>query len=279
MTPMSNKRLAIAFGACAAVAGLFGLASWGWQRRLPSEVQTLQAVVERLSRANALGRQPIAFMVGSGSYAARLAEQRGLCKPGQCDLFAQLNPYQHYGNGWDELMRQSYALGDIEAWSTSSGTVVVPRAAFRAYGPRNSYLACTVAHEIAHFRRDHIFKSSVQEHHAFRELGKKQKELASLRLSREQELEADRDAADMLARAGYQGRVCQQELEFLHRSVGDGSATEPESSHPGYEERLKAMKAQYARIETSPPKAQRPTPGSFRYDSADNLLTFSPALR
>lgn len=30
--------------------------------------------------------------------------------------------------------------------------MVIPRAAFRAYGPRVDYLACTVAHEIAHIR-------------------------------------------------------------------------------------------------------------------------------
>lgn len=258
------------------LAGAAGLASWAWQRRLPTEVDTLKRVVERLSRGNDLGTQPIAFMVGSGSYAAYLAEQRGLCKPDQCELFAQLNPYKRYANGWDELMRQGYALGDIQGWSASSGTVVLPRATFRAYGPHEGYLACTVAHEIAHFRRHHVFKSSYQEHQNFKALGEKPKELALMRLSRQQELEADRDAADMMARAGYKGRVCQQELEFGHRSAGDGSATEPESTHPGYEERVKAMRLHYDALEKKPLQAQRSTRGGFRYDATDNLLTFSP---
>ncbi|NDG75236.1 MAG: hypothetical protein EBX49_07875 [Synechococcaceae bacterium WB8_1B_136] len=48
-----------------------------------------------------------------------MAAQRGLCKPEQCDVFAQLNPYQRYSYGWDELIRQGYALGDIQAWSAS----------------------------------------------------------------------------------------------------------------------------------------------------------------
>ena len=146
---------------------------WCWLRVVP--------VVERLSHGNNLGRQPIAFMVGSGSYAAYLAQQRGLCKPDQCELFAQLNPYKHYGNGWDELIRQGYALGDIQGWSTSSGTVLLPRATFRAYGPHNGYLACTVAHEIAHVLRHHVFTSSYQEHHNFRGLADKPKELALMR--------------------------------------------------------------------------------------------------
>jgi UDP-N-acetylglucosamine:LPS N-acetylglucosamine transferase len=57
------------------------------------EVRTLDAVLWRLSQGNDLGKQPLHFMVGSGSYTAQLAAQRGLCKPAQCDMFAQLNPY------------------------------------------------------------------------------------------------------------------------------------------------------------------------------------------
>jgi len=271
-TALRTRRSAALLG----LAALIGLGAWGWQRRQPAEVQTLQAVVERLGQGNNLGRQPIAFMVGSGSYAAYLAQQRGLCKPDQCELFAQLNPYKHYGNGWDELIRQGYALGDIQGWSTSSGTVVLPRATFRAYGPHNGYLACTVAHEIAHVLRHHVFTSSYEEHHNFRGLAEKPKELALMRLSRQQELEADRDAADMLARAGFKGRVCEQELAFMHRSIGDGSATEPDSTHPGYEERLKAMRLHYDALAKKPPRPQPSTRGRFHYDAADNLLTFSP---
>ncbi|MEB3277067.1 MAG: hypothetical protein VKM92_08890 [Cyanobacteriota bacterium] len=93
-------------------------------------------------------------MVASGTTAAQLAQQRGLCKPYACQFFAHLNPYRRYANGM--------------------------------------------------------------------------------------ELQADADAATMLARPGYPSRVCEQELAFMARSTGDGSRTEPDSSHPGYEERLAA---------------------------------------
>jgi predicted Zn-dependent protease len=95
-------------------------------------------------------------------------------------------------------------------------------------------------------------------------------------LSRQHELEADRDSADMMARAGYKGRICQQGMEFLHRSNGDGSATEPDFTHPGYEERMKAIRQHYDALEKKPVKPQRSTSGSFRFDAADSLLTFSP---
>jgi len=62
--------------------------------------------------ALALGTSPIGLTINNGSYAA--------------------------------------TLGDIGAWSTSSGTIEVPRTAFRIYGCHTGWLACTVAHEIAH---------------------------------------------------------------------------------------------------------------------------------
>lgn len=257
----------------ASLVGCTGRAS------LPSEYLALQRVLQRLSQGNDLGTQPIAFMVASGDYAARLAEQRGLCKPEQCEFFAQLNPYQHYGNGWDELMRQSYAVGDIQGWSASSGTVIIPRAAFRAYGPHNGYLACTVAHEIAHIRRFHIFEETYHDSHNLRTLPEQQRHLEVMKHSRQQELEADRDAATMLQRAGYPKRICQQELEFMHRSVGDGSITEPESTHPGYDERVAAMRVHYDALVKQPPRPQPSTTFSFRYDPGDNLLTAAPQPR
>ena len=238
------------------VAGLVVAVHALWQQQLPPEVRTLQAVLNSLSRGNNLGNEPVAFMVGSGGYTAQLAEQRGLCKANRCEFFTQLNPFRTYGNGWDELIRQGYALGDIQAWSASSGTVVITQASFRAYGSHLGFLACTVAHELAHLKHHHIFEQSYHDSHNLRGLPKQQRALENFKRARLQELEADRDAATMLARAGYPDRICEQGLMFFHRSVGDGSITEPESTHPGYEERLAAMRAHDDVIEKQPPTTE-----------------------
>ena len=268
-----HRNLAIGAMALLATAAMAGLA---WTQRRPSEYNTLQAVVQRLSQGNALGKQPLAFSITSGTASAQLAEQRGLCKADQCDFFAQLDPYHRYGNGWDELVRQGYVMGDIQGWSVSSGTVLLPRATFRAYGPRLGYLSCTVAHEIAHIQRHHVFQQTYYDSHALRQLQGQQKEHQSLAKARELELEADREAADMMARSGFRGRVCLDDLVFMHKSVGDGTPTEADSTHPGYEERIAAMKAHYLQLERRPLQPQPSTAGSFRYDRQDNLLTFVP---
>ncbi len=259
-------------------AGLLtvGIAGWSWTQQPPKEVRTLENVLKRLSRGNNIGNQPIAFMVVSGNYAAHLAQQRGLCKPDECDMFTQLNPYKRYNNGWDELIRQDYAVGDIAAWTASTGTIVISRASFRAYGSRNDYLACTIAHELAHLKRNHIFKASYFTNHNLKGYSKEQKKLEEMKFSRKQELEADRDAARMLSRARYAGRVCQQELVFLYSSIGNGSITEPESTHPGYEDRIKSIRIHYDALRRQLTKPQKDTRARYNYDNHDNLLTLTP---
>lgn len=274
MNRLMTRQLTAGLTVLAAATG--GLSWWVWSQRLPSEVQTIQSVLERLSHGNNLGEKPINFMVASGSYTAQLAQQRGLCKPDQCDMFAQLNPYKHYGNGWDELIRQGYAMGDIQGWTASSGTVTITRATFRAYGAHTGYLACTVAHEIAHYKRNHVFQQSYHDSQNLSALASEQREVENMKMSRQLELEADRDAAIMLARSGYRGRICLDELEFMFRSVGDGSRTEDQSTHPGYEDRIAAMRATYEELERHPAEPERSSRIRFSYNPSDNLLTLMP---
>ena len=73
-----------------------------------------------------------------------------------------------------------------------------------------------------------------------------------------------------------EGRICIDDLVFLHKSSGDGSATEPDSTHPGYDERIKELSAFYAKLESHPPAKVSPTLGHFTYSPADNLLSFIP---
>jgi len=259
-----------------AVASISTATYYSLSQRVPEEIEILQNIINQIGQANNLGNSPLAFMVSSGSQAAYLAEQQGLCKPNECDSFAYLNPYKQHSSQWDELIRQSYALGEIQGWATASGTVVIPRSTFRIYGPRHDFLACTIAHEIAHIKRNHAFNRSYQENHRYKSLAKKQMNIAVMRLARQQELEADRDAAAMLSRAGFRNRVCQDELVYMHKANGDGSSTQPESAHPGFDERVKAIRSYYNVLDKKPLKPLGSTPGAFSYKRSENLLIFTP---
>ena len=207
----------------------------------------------------------LGLTINNDSYAATLAQMRGYCKEAACDFYAQLNPYK------------SYTLGDIGAWSTSTGTIEVPRTAFRIYGRHTGWLGCTVAHEIAPIQRNHISLASYYASNTIRSAPEKKKEELNNAKPRQQELEADRDSALMMARAGYKGRICIDDLVFLHNSSGDGCATEPDSNHLGYDERIKELAAFYAKLEKEPPAKSSATPGHFTYSPADNLLSFVPS--
>ena len=249
------------------------------QPLVPYEYQALEGVVRRLAAHNSLGAAPIAFSINNGYYGSTLAEMRGFCKADRCDFYAQLNPYKSYGKDWDEISRQSYTLGDIGAWTTSSGTIEIARATFRAYGSHTDWLACTVAHEIAHLKRKHIFLASYYANNTIRSTPKVKQDKLIYAQSRKQELEADRDAASMMARAGYQGRICLDGLIFTHQSSGDGGATEPLSTHPGYDERIKALTDYYSQSKDLRVAKEMEVIGTFNFDSDDNLLSYKPANR
>jgi len=273
-----QTRKALGFGALALGLVAFALGAWRQTHPpLPTDYETLQAVVNRLAAHNALGSNPLGLSINNGSYATTLAQMRGFCKEAACDFYAQLNPYKRYGNDWDEISRQSYTLGDIGSWSTSSGTIEVPRAAFRIYGRHSGWLACTVAHEIAHIQRNHVFLASYYANNTIRSAPASKKDELNYAKSRQQELEADRDSAVMMARAGYKGRICLDNLVFIHHSSGDGSATEPQATHPGFDERTKALAAFYDKLDAHPPAKTSPTPGHVTYSPTDNLLSFLPS--
>ena len=283
MALLKRTKVLIGFSLSLAISaglGITAVPSWIWQRASePKEIKTMLAVLERLSRHNDLGNRPINFMVVSGFYAAAAAEERGFCKPDNCDFFAHLNPYRQYNNGWNELIRQAYAFGDIQAWTFSTGTIAIPQATFRAYGDHNAYLACTLAHEIAHFKRDHVFRESYHNHHNLKAADEKVKKIELMRFRRQRELEADRDAAEMVARAGFPGRVCQNDISFSHRSTGNGSTTADDSTHPGYEDRLAAITEHYDALEKKPVVSESGPAALMRYNHDANLLIVLPQSR
>ena len=64
----------------------------------------------------------------------------------------------------------------------------------------------------------------------------------------------------------------------MYSSIGNGSITEPESTHPGYEDRIKSMRNHYDALKKQPAKPQKDTRASYNYNEHDNLLTLTPLL-
>ena len=79
-------------------------------------------------------------------------------------------------------------------------------------------------------------------------------ELINKRFNRLAETDADNASTLMLFRAGYPLENCLKSIEFSYRLDGLGEATQPKDSHPGYEDRVAAMKIFNEKLRNNPPK-------------------------
>jgi hypothetical protein len=270
-----------AFTAAALAATASGYSIWRSLSEPPAEYKTLEVILNKLNDGNKLGKANLAFMITAGPAASELAWGRGLCRGNletlydQCVFFSLLNPFKTYKNGWDEIIRQSYAMNLPNAWAYSNGTILLPRSLFRKFNNNNSHLACIIAHELSHELRSHAFELNYYYNHNLKGLSEKDKEAASMKLQRQHELKADRDASIMVFRAGFKGRPCITAISEVFRLNGDGSNTEADSTHPGFDERMNAMKINYIELEKNPPKQVKSVKRVMYYNKPDNLLLFT----
>ena len=246
---------------------------------LPPEYAQLQRIVNKLSRNNNLGNQSLIFTIVPGGYAMNLAASLGLCDKESCSYYGQISPFRKYGGKTDEILRQNYLYGTIQGWAHSTGTVEITHQSFRIYGDREDLLACTVAHELAHVVDNHSFHQTKESSELAEGTSEDQAKLISARISRKYEALADQRSHEMMTRAGYPEETCLEALDFLHKSSGDGSVTKPKDTHPGYTERIAALKA----VIDSPQKTfmdrKESTEGIWLYKPTMNYLQFSPISR
>ena len=246
---------------------------------LPTEYAKIKRIVNRIAKNNDLGSQPLIFTVVPGSYAMTLAAGLGLCDDDNCAYFGQIDPFRKHGRKIDEILRQNYLYGNIQGWAHSTGTVEIAHQSFRIYGEREDFLACTVAHELAHVLDNHSFHISKKVSELSANVTEKEKELIEAKVSREYEVKADQRAFDILRRAGYPDNTCLDELDFLHKISGDGSETSPTDTHPGYSERLSALKAHIDASKQVETNQNEQTEGIWLYKPDMNYLKFSPVSR
>ena len=71
--------------------------------------------------------------------------------------------------------------------------------------------------------------------------------------------------------------TCLNNTEFVYRIAGLGKSTKPKDTHPGYEDRVAAMKTFNEKFRINPPdKYIEKTNGKWLYQRDLNTLTFTP---
>ena len=246
---------------------------------MPAEYERIKRVVNAIAKHNNLGSQPLIFTIVPGSYAMSLAVGLGLCDDDNCSYFGQINPFRKHGRKVDEILRQNYLYGRIQGWAYSTGTVEITHQTFRIYDEREDFLACTVAHELAHVLDNHSFYISKKVSELSQGLTEEEKEIIDAEVSREYEVKADQKAYELVRNAGYPEDTCPRALDFLHKTSGDGSMTSPKDTHPGYSDRLLSLEAHINNSKAANVISKERTNGVWIYVPDMNYLKFSPISR
>ena len=71
---------------------------------------------------------------------------------------------------------------------------------------------------------------------------------------------------------------CLHEIDFLYKLSGLGNITKPNSSHPGYEERVLSIKDVVVRLMVSE-RSTKSTEGKWKYSRKNNSLVFTPIFQ
>lgn len=245
---------------------------------MPNEYVAIQRVVTKLASHSNLGGNNLTFTIVPGSYAMKQAAQLGLCGEDDCDYFGQLNPFASHDRKTTEILRQSYLYGDAQAWAHSNGTIEITLQSFHLSKGRDSFLACTLAHEITHAIENHVYYQTQMTSRASQGSSEEEKKLIEAKASRHFEMLADRGAQDMLTRAGYPQDSCIKTLDDIYKTTGNGTITEERSTHPSLDDRIGALEEYISEIEkekTLPSKTG--TPGIWSYNPQMNYIRFSPS--
>ena len=101
--------------------------------------------------------------------------------------------------------------------------------------------------------------------------------LIKMELSRETEMEADKNSSRMIINAGYANNTCERNLTFMTKFEKLETATDRESTHPGYIERYESLKKFNEKYEKGPNlESFKPYKWKWEYRRKINSLIFTP---
>ena len=250
---------------------------------MPSEYKEVKSIVNKLAEHNDLGDRKVSFTVIPGSYVGWYAEELNLCEEDSCNFYENLNPYKQFkGNKAyeiNEAIRQAYLFDSIQGLSYSNGVISITRSSFKTFNSRKEYLSCLIGHELSHFLAGHIFEEDL--YVSKNKKGLSESEIAELKgkVNRASEIEAQNNAALMMRNAGFPIETCLDELKFIKRIEGNGAITEPNDTHPGYDEWVSEMEIFIANEKNKDIDKTSKTDLSWKYDRGLNVLIMTPIKR
>ena len=255
---------------------------------MPKEYKNIKKVVDKLAYSNDLGEDKITFTITSGSYANFFASELGLCKNETCTYYSNLNPFNKYkrtkGIDINQIINQSYLLNGIEAYSYSSGLIWISRSTFQIFENHNDFLACVIAHELAHIINNDALNKKIKlseyintwESKKRLKVYERKKDLLIKRISRETETKADLLGAKLIINTGLPNNTCLKSLKFIAEKSAMDVDTKLDDTHPGFKQRYSSLKNFIIQNNIKGEVNKRNKSWSWIYSKNENSLIFKP---
>ncbi len=244
---------------------------------MPAEYKIIKKITSKLAKFNYLGDRSVSFSITPGNIAYWRAKEIGLCSnEGNCNYFSSLNPYKRYrgrnGEELNELIRQSYVWGIAQGRAYPSGTISIYKSTFKVLRGMEAYLACLIAHELAHTIKYDPYEASIKSF----DLDEDKHEKLYAKYSRDMELKADLKATEMIINAGYPDQSCLEAVIMTSKINGNQHITKENDLHPSFAQRISNLKKFKSNKKLTTSVNNQNVKLKWRYNAEQNNLTFTP---
>tara|TARA_B100000945_G_C20313130_1_gene563834 strand:+ start:135 stop:998 length:864 start_codon:yes stop_codon:yes gene_type:complete len=207
---------------------------------MPKEYQSIKKIVNKLSKGNDLGDEPISFTIIAGHTSSYRASELNLCRVDQkgCYYFVRLNPYKTYSGRnqtqINEIIRQSKLYGGLEGFVDHELIINIGISAFHKSKHNKNDLACLLAHELNHHIEKTSFKEKLEAYEIRKISENEPYPLLEKQIRRESEVRADINGAKMLFNVGVPIHTCVKARKRWLQTNGYKIKAEEKDNYPGY---------------------------------------------
>ena len=207
---------------------------------MPKEYQSIKKIVNKLSKGNDLGNEPISFTIIAGYDSSYRASELNLCRVDQkgCYYFVRLNPYKTYSGRNQtqirEIIRQSKLYGGIQGFVDQELIINIGISSFHKSKYNKNDLSCLLTHELSHLLEKTAFKNKLEAYEIRKISDDYPQPSLENEIRRGSEIRADINAAKMLRNVGLPLNTCVKVRQRWLETNGYKIEAEEKDNYPGY---------------------------------------------
>ena len=253
---------------------------------MPKEYQSIKKIVNKLSKGNDLGDEPISFTIIAGHTSSYRASELNLCRVDQkgCYYFVRLNPYKTYSGRnqtqINEIIRQSKLYGGLEGFVDHELIINIGISSFHKSKYNKNDLSCLLTHELSHLLEKTAFKNKLEAYEIRKISDDYPQPSLENEIRRGSEIRADINAAKMLRNVGVPIDTCIKVRKRWLETNGYKIEAEEKDNYPGYAVWMKELNEFLDEHPQTPPRNKpKGTKIKWEYNRNLNELRLIPKRR